>query len=78
MGYHPAGSVEKIINWWIPVDAQLSQAISPDVSHIPCGTTTGITFDVSVTDVLAGPGEGIAASMFPLLTNITDDLPRLV
>lgn len=79
--YLPRG-VDKIASYWIPVDAQLSNLIgaSPEalpVTPLPGVTSAGITLDVSVTNLLTGPGNGIAALMFPILSNV-EGLVRLV
>ena len=74
--------VEKIVTSWVPVDKQLSRLIGfspgiPSGTSLPGVTTAGITLDVSVTKVSTGPGNGVPARMFPLLSD-TEGLVRLV
>ena len=74
--------IDKIVNSWIPVDSQLSHLMgpSPDLpstTSVPGGTTAGITLDVSIPNIQTGPCKGVAALMFPMLSD-TKGLLRLV
>ena len=74
--------IDKLIASWTAVDTQLSQLIgfdldAPSVMTVTDDATAGISFDISVPDLTAGPGKGIAALMFPLLSDIKG-LVRLV
>lgn len=63
--------LDRIVNSWIPVDAQLSHLMGLGAD------APGITLDVSVPYLSTGPGSGIASLMFPLLSG-TKGLLRLV
>lgn len=70
-----AGEVDTLVTSWIAVDAQLSRLIgldpdAPTTTHIVGGTTAGIALDITVPEVTNGPGEGVAARMFPQLSGI--------
>lgn len=65
--------VDRMVTSWIPVDAQLWQFIGPSpeaasAKSLPGVTAAGITLDVRVMSVDTGPGSGIAALAFPLLS----------
>ena len=74
--------VDRIVTSWIAVDTQLSRliGIDPDALSATPGTggrIPGILLDISVPELTTGPGEGIAALMFPVLSGIKG-LVRLV
>jgi hypothetical protein len=74
--------VDQIVNFWTPVDIQLSHLVgfspdAPSTTPLPGASTAGITLDVTVTNLDAGPGKGISALMFPLLSS-TQGFLRLV
>lgn len=66
-----SGEVDRMVNYWIPIDNKLWCLLG----HSP--GAQGITLDVSVTNVSTGPGNGIAALMFPVLSQI-EGIVRLV
>ena len=79
---HTPREVDKLVASWAAVDAQLSRLIgfdpgSTSATSVTGGTTAGILLDISVPDLTMGPGEGVAALMFPLLSDIKG-LVRLV
>lgn len=74
--------VDKLIASWTAIDTQLSRLIgfdpdAPSVMTVTDDATAGISLDISVPDLSAGPGKGVAALMFPLLSDIKG-LVRLV
>jgi hypothetical protein len=76
--------VDRIVTPWIAVDSQLSRLIglNPDAPSatsvsVTDGATTGILLDITVPELTTGPGKGVAALMFPLLSNVRG-LVRLV
>ena len=81
-GLDVPGEVDKLTTPWIPVDAQLSALIgfdpdAPSTTSFTDGKTTGLLLDVTVPELTTGPGKGVAALMFPLLSSIKG-LVRLV
>ena len=77
-----ARQMDGIVTPWITVDSQLSRLVglnpdTPPAISVTDGATTGITPDITVPEVITGPGKGIAALMFPLLSSVKD-LVRLV
>jgi len=79
-GRHDFKDVDKLVAPWVPVDTQLSRLVgfSPETSaSVTDGTTAGILLDITVPKMPAGLGKGIAALMFPLLSDIKG-LVRLV
>jgi len=75
------GQVDKVVTSWIAVDTHLSRLIGlgPDtpVTSVADVMTTGIALDISVPYLTKGPGRGVAALMFPLLSGVKG-LVRLV
>jgi len=74
--------VDRLTTPWIAVDAQLSALIgfnpdAPSATSVTDGKTMGIVLDISIPELTTGPGKGIAALMFPLLSGIKG-LIRLV
>lgn len=66
--------VGEIETYWVPVDTQLLRLVGfspdpPSATSLPGATTAGITLDVTVTGLRSGPGAGIGAKMFPMLSN---------
>ena len=81
-GPRTSEEVDRLAAAWIPVDTQLSRLMvsspdTPSAKSVKDGTSTGILLDVTVPDLAAGPGVGIAALMFPLLRDV-EGLVRLV
>ena len=74
--------VDRIATPWIAVDSQLSRLIglnpdTPSTTSVPDGGTTGILLDITVPELTTGPGKGVAALMFPLLSSVKGSV-RLV
>lgn len=75
-------SIDEVVTPWIAVDTQLSRlmGLNPDALSATSamdGTTTGILLDISIPELTTGPGKGVAALMFPLLSSVKG-LVRLV
>ena len=78
-GLRTPKEVDRLVAAWIPVDTQLSQLIgfSPDTpsasaTSVRDNVTAGILLDITIPELTTGPGEGIAALMFPLLSDIKE------
>ena len=76
-GPHTSEEVDELVAAWIPIDTQLSRLIgfSPDTLSASAtsakdNTTGGILLDITIPEVATGPGEGVAALMLPLLSDI--------
>jgi len=83
-GPRTSEEVDTLVAAWIPVDTQLSRLIgfspgapSTSVTSVEDNATAGILLDITVPELTTGPGEGVAALMFPLLSDIKG-LVRLV
>ena len=67
--------VDELATPWTAVDVQLSRLIgfSPDTlsaTSVAGGMVAGVLLDISVPDLTTGPGKGVAALMFPLLSDM--------
>jgi len=79
-GLHTSKDIDGLVASWVPVDTQLSRLVgfSPDsAASVTDGTTAGILLDITIPELTTGPGKGVAALLFPRLSDIKG-LVRLV